>query len=411
MLVRHACSDAHKSEVFIMTRRRLSQHVNLLPILLITLILLGCPPGPKPPEPVPTVKACNGATTCFLTRKGIGSVQEAQAYYSTIDPNSIKTTFADWSTQNGFSSLLLAESAQAVYFNNGDLQIGRDMHCRRSLLTVPTLRVACYVSNYGPAPGTPPYPDEGTALTDAVAAQNPTAVKKLFATVAMEYVGSPIIGLGPPPQVDFYFFNDQGERKELATLDGEGAKGIPQMCMACHGGTYDSQSHRVTGASFLPFDVFSFHYSTTPGYTRSDQEEQFRKLNAMVKLMNTRPAIVELIDVMYPQGVGNPGSLASDTQVPAGWTSQPNLYKNLFTPYCRGCHVASATFPFQTYQDFKNAASTIRADVCRAHSMPHAEVPFKRIWTPALGILLSPMVLDDPTVLPLANPPDPKCLS
>jgi hypothetical protein len=387
--------------------------LNLIALLLFPLFLLGCPPGSKPPEPVSTVKACNGPKPCFLTRKGLGSVQEAQAYYNTLDPIlAKKTTFAQWYTQNGFSSPLLAESAQAVYFNNGDLQIGRDMHCRRSLLTVPTLRVACYVTNYGPTPGTPTFPDEGTALTDAVAAQNPTAVKKQFATVAMEYVGQTILGLGSPPQVDFYVFDDQGQRINAAALDSEGAKAIPQMCMACHGGTYDPQTHRVTGASFLPFDVFSFHYSTTQGYTKSDQEEQFRKLNAMVKLMNTSPAIVEMIDAMYPQGVGNQGSIASDTQVPTGWISQPNLYKNFFTPYCRGCHVASATFPFRTYQEFKSLAPTIRADVCRAHSMPHAEVPFKRIWTPALGILLSPMVLDDPNVVPApTGPPDAKCLS
>lgn len=396
-----------------MIRVCLSRCLNLIPFLLIPLSLLGCPPGSKPPEPVSTVKACNGTKPCFLTKKGTGSVQEAQAYYNTLDPNPVKkTTFDRWYVENGFSDPLPAEFAQAVYFNNGDLQIGRDMHCRRSLLGVPALRVACYVTNYGPEPGTSTYPDEATALTDAVAAQNPTAVKNLFATVAMEYVGQTIFGLGSPPQVDFYVFDKLGQRINAAALDSEGPKAIPQMCMACHGGTYDPQTHRVTGASFLPFDVFSFHYSTTQGYTQSDQEEQFRKLNAMVKLMNTRPAIVEMIDAMYPQGVGNQGSIASDTQVPTGWSSQSNLYKNFLTPYCRGCHVASATFPFRTYQEFKNLAPIIRADVCRAHSMPHAEVPFKRIWTPALGILLSPMVLDDSNVLPApTGPPDAKCLS
>jgi hypothetical protein len=402
----------HKSDVLIMMRLCLSRCLNLISLLLIPLSLLGCEGiiGPVPPKPVSTIQACNGTKPCFLTKKGTGSVQEAQAYYDTLDPNpATKTTLAQWFAQNGFPSPLPAESAHAVYFNNGDLQIGRDMYCRQSLPTVPTLRVACYVTNYGPAPGTPTYPDEGTALTDAVAAQNPTGVKHPFATVAMEYVGNQFSTA--PPQVDFYVFDGQGQRINAAALDSEGAKAIPQMCMACHGGTYSPQTHRVTGASFLPFDVFSFHYSTTPSYTRSAQEEQFRKLNAMVKLMNTRPAIVEMIDAMYPQGVGAQGSIATDTQVPAGWTSQSNLYKNFVTPYCRGCHVAS-TLSFQTYQDFKNLAPTIRADVCRAHSMPHAEVPFKRIWTPALGFLLAPGVLDDPNVVPPpTGPPDAKCLS
>ena len=35
----------------------------------------------------------------------------------------------------------------AVYFNNGDLKFGRDMHCR---VTNANCATACYVSNFGP---------------------------------------------------------------------------------------------------------------------------------------------------------------------------------------------------------------------------------------------------------------------
>jgi hypothetical protein len=385
----------------------------VLALAVVPLIFLGCPRDSKPPAPVATIKPCNGGAPCFLTKKGNGSVQEAQTYYDTIDPPpSKKDTLPKWLDQNGFNSPLPADTAHAVYFNNGDLQIGRDMYCRMALPTLPALRVACYVTNYGPVPGTPTYPDETAALNDAIAAQNPAATKKLFATVAMEYDGSPIFGLGNPRQVDFYVFDDKDNRIPAAALDSEGPKAIPQMCMTCHGGTYDSQTHHVTGASFLSFDVFSFHYSQSPGYRQADQEEQFRKLNAMVKLLDTTPDIVSMIDTLYPQGVANMGSTASDTQVPTGWGSQPNLYKNFFTPYCRTCHVASKTFPFSTYQDFKTQASLIRGDVCRAHVMPQAQVPFNRIWTPALGFLLSPFVLDDTTVMPPpTGPPDAKCAS
>ncbi len=393
-------------------KTHLLPHWKVLMLMVFSLAMLGCPPEPKPPAPVTTVKACNGSTPCFLTRKGIGSALEAQAYYDAIDPTHSKDTLAKWLTQNGFNSTLPADTAHAIYFNNGDLQIGRDMYCRTSLPTLPALRVACYVTNYGPAPGTPTYPDETTALNDAVAAQSPGATKQPFATVAMEYDGSPILGLNNPRQVDFYVFDAGGTRITAAALDSEGAKAIPQMCMACHGGTYNTQTHHVTGASFLPFDVFSFHYSQTPGFRRSDQEEQFRKLNEMVRQLDTTSDIVTMIDTLYPQGVSNPGSIASDAPVPAGWSSQANLYKNFFTPYCRSCHVASTSFPFRTYQDFKAQASLIRGDVCRAHVMPQAQVPFNRIWTPALGFLLSPFVLDDPTVMPApTGPPDAKCAS
>src|SRR5262249_22445110 len=72
-------------------------------------------------------------------------------------------------------------------------------------------------------------------------------------------------------QVRFYVYapsasNPNEEDLALAAaLDREGFKSVPQMCMACHGGDYDTQTHEAQGASFLPFDVFSFLYSQKPG--------------------------------------------------------------------------------------------------------------------------------------------------
>jgi len=39
------------------------------------------------------------------------------------------------------------DEAKAIYFNNGDLKFGRDMHCRVTNNTPGA--IACYVSNFG----------------------------------------------------------------------------------------------------------------------------------------------------------------------------------------------------------------------------------------------------------------------
>ena len=89
--------------------------------------------------------------------------------------------------------------------------------------------------------------------------------------------------------VGFYVFDDQGGLRPSAALDGEGNKSVPRMCMACHGGTYDANTHSVTGASFLPFDAFYFQYSRQesddygqsfghPEFSLDNQQESLRKL-------------------------------------------------------------------------------------------------------------------------------------
>jgi hypothetical protein len=54
------------------------------------------------------------------------------------------------------------------------------------------------------------------------------------------------------------------------------------MCLACHGGDYDTTYHTVYNTSFLAFDVFNLLYSSVPGFTGADQEASFRALNSMV---------------------------------------------------------------------------------------------------------------------------------
>jgi hypothetical protein len=188
-------------------------------------------------------------------------------------------TFASWKAANGFPAAGSVD-ARAIYGNLGDLQIGRDMNCVDA-----AGNIACYVTNYGPQPfvngavnplwigPNGEFPNLPQAIEDAIAGHAP------FATVAMVYKRS---AAGSANAVTFYVFDGDGDLFLSPALDGEGGKTNPRMCMACHGGSYDSATHSVAGAQFLPFDAYFFQHSSQAGYTLQDQEEGYRKLNELV---------------------------------------------------------------------------------------------------------------------------------
>jgi hypothetical protein len=165
----------------------------------------------------------------------------------------------------------------------------------------------------------------------------------------------------------------------------------------------------VSGASFLPFDVFGFKFASAPGFSLNDQQEAFRKLNVMVK--NTSPnatnpnnPIVTFIDGMYSGAVGTPGTHANDNWVPAGWAAKPNVY-DVVKRTCRTCHLAvSQTYDFTSYkQMLTDDKVPIQVSVCNGKSMPHAEVPYRKFWTQTTVYL--PGYWSDPSVLGLTGCP------
>jgi hypothetical protein len=381
---------------------------------MLFLVLSACnyPDNPGGPTPTPAFLPCNGSAPCFLTRKGLisplaASEAETALYYQNVDPQNARTTLAGWWAVNGFSSAGVGD-VSAIYYNNADLRIGRHMNCKRSTSPFGDPAVACYVTNYGPppfppaAPGTPSFPDAARALSDAIAHQG------AFATVAME-APAPLRfgGFSIPLPVTFYIFGADGARINSAALDSEGPKSVPQMCMACHGGTYSLANHAAGGSSFLPFDVGSFYFSAQAGFTRADQEEAFRQLNVLVKATspnssNPHNPIVTLINGWYSGSPETPGQTFQDNFVPPAWgggspqnTLTQNFYLNFVAPYCRGCHIA-VTDPNRDfaqyrqgndpYQGFRELVNLVRSDVCANHNMPHAEVTYNRLWFDALGL-------------------------
>jgi hypothetical protein len=320
--------------------------------------------------------------------KELTNFNEATAYYQTIgvaDPTSY--TLDNWFSENGFVSG--ADVTKAVYANLGDLQIGRGMNCvqvpvNRSNLPA-GLKVACYVNNFGPLPtrlASNPFGDTGWPnIKEALAEADGSHPATQFATVAMVY-DSTIVG---PNNVTFYGFNGDGHLVLSVALDGAdnastdkveaGPKTVPRMCMACHGGRYDTNTHSVTAANFLPFDVFYFRYSGKDGFTFDEQAEAFRKLNTIVASTTPAPAIQEFINGTYPGGVNIPNSAAVDGFIPDGWKDNAKLYQGVVRQYCRMCHMAQPE-SFAKSSDFVGFVNQIQHEVCETHDMPHAQVPF-----------------------------------
>lgn len=327
----------------------------------------------------------------YLSIAGAGSQAEAAAYYNAnagVTTDALNTTctgqkctLAGWKTANLFDG---TEPAVAYFYNAGDLGLGREMHCRKN-----GSDVACYVTNYGH--NFPPAADPDSAIADAISHTNP------IATVAMEYSAA-----GGSTGVKFYvFFHATGDKlANQAVLDSEGPKNVPHLCIQCHGGYYDATSHTANGASFLPFDVFSFAFNAAAGVTLAGQQEQFRQLNSLVAAtnpnsVNSNNPILNLINGWYPCGVNNVGCNPVNTYSPPppnpGWAIKPDLYQKIPRVYCRTCHVAqNSGIDWTQYTQFANDFSgtppgfrtAIQSRVCTAsaHSMPHAEVPFKKFW-------------------------------
>jgi Carboxypeptidase regulatory-like domain len=394
--------------------------------------------GPSPEYPFST---CQGSVTFtnpavgvefgpfqspawLFVPNGIGSPSESLNYYNTILPlvNSTPATetLTAFRNRNQFGP---GNDVVAYYYNAADLGLGREMHCAAGA----GANRACYVTNYGVSAQTPPpAADAQSAVFDAIVGNTP------FATVAMESYP------GTTQPVRFYvygadekLFLDSNGQGHAVALDGDPTpKYAPHLCLTCHGGYYNSGT--ISGASFLPFDVYSFVYSDiiflsfgsnftylrpfphpnlfVRTYHLNDQQGAFRRLNQIVKETNpnsTNPnnPIGNYIDALYsPNGVTNPSSIAQDCFVgvppdagtpsfpcliPSGWNIQGtvfpilDLYNTVVRPQCRMCHnTLPSQFANQDWTDYFSFISNCGfiANDLDNHRMPQAQVPYLRFW-------------------------------
>jgi hypothetical protein len=308
----------------------------------------------------------DGATRpAYLSRRTppVGETSaEAARYYTTIGaPANLAAFKAAYHFGGGDG-----DEASAIYYNQGDLGLGRDMHCRRDVDSSGGEVRVCYVSNHGANFDV----DARGALARAIRGDTPAA------TVAMVFRKA-VIG---PNRMQFIAYKADGSRANELALDTTGQnKAIPYNCLVCHGGTYSNVDHTVTGGHFLPFDVGSYQFSDSdPRYSLRAQFEAFRRLNQHVLQADPTPAIRDFVAGQFP-----PGATAPNLRyVPAGFSGEEGLYLGAIAPYCRTCHVArEGALSFTAMADLRPLAPVIKEDICgAAHAMPQAEVPLRHFW-------------------------------
>ncbi len=330
--------------------------------------------------PTPPGNATSFNALGYLGRKGKISAAETTEYYNNTG---VPSTLAGFRTAYGFPT----GEVTATYYNDGDLGLGREMHCK-SFPYGGSQGVACYVTNYSgsvDAAGNPRAVfdvNPTTVLADAVARSHP------LATVAMVYKPLPA---GSANAVSFVVYGADGTRVNTAQLDSTANNtSIPNNCLACHGinSYYSAADNAVYGAQFLPFDANAFRFSTAAGFTYGAQADALRRLNALVKLTNPTPAIQEFIDGTYePKLVTDPTATANLGYVPPDWqngtsnTVDTAAYKGVVQVACRTCHIsaASTALDFADYSDFANLPN-LKSITCGTHTMPHAERVMKNFW-------------------------------
>lgn len=307
----------------------------------------------------------------FLAKKGEITQAQTSAYYVAIGA---PPTLALFKAAYGFPT----GEVTTTYYNDGDLGIGREMHCKAR----PGGGVVCYVVNYSAQAGQALF---GTDPTATLA--NAAAHTGAFATVAMIYDGS---ATNP---VKFMVYNAAGNISTTAQLDSTGGNvSIPNNCLSCHGinSSYNATTHVVTNAKFLPFDVFSFKYSTQSNLTFSAQANKFRQLNSLILHANPSAAITEYVDGLYaPKDVDDASAVANPDFIPPAWENVNGslagkaIYNGVIRVACRTCHMSatSSALDFNDPDDFSTFFTSIRADICgSAHTMPHAERVMKKFW-------------------------------
>jgi hypothetical protein len=365
------------------------------------------------------------------------SLGTADAYYKAVDPFDRRLTMKDWLITTGFlasdttpwtgagsaipdlttpagdSNILVDEAnggrAKATYVNGADLGFGRRMYLR----TNPGGSLASYVENYGTdrtllaSNGVPRFFDvpNGDALQqnilDVVKTRNPNG---LVATVVMEYVAPDDDPTGKK-RTTFYVYGADGNRVGIAglNLDGRGSKANPGVCLVCHGGKPQALVNGVypnkgdTGAYFLPWDVATFIFDAEAGFTKADQEKNFRELNRAVAShhqqgatfdpvsgLTRRVAPVELIRGWYG-GATLPNDTFDESFVPVGWrpsvergipVGARKIYREVIGPTCRACHAQrESALDFATFKGFDvHRASSVNLTFTVPHALANGAV-------------------------------------
>lgn len=397
------------------------------PAIAAALLLASCGGGSSNdvrPGAAPTVTPTSGPDSFLLFpnpqvqadgTKQIDTPAYAEAYYAAIDPTNAKDTLAKWKAANGFDTGT-GTQITVVFGDRRDLGYGRRMTARQNMDGTLAFVVENYVINVGAASASGYSADNLPLNLEAAIVRDP---KSLLAFNAIEFSPGPAGGVA---FAKFFNFNGAtGQRENSVDLDGRGAKFMPGPCITCHGGRGDaltppdatgkprfnlvqnsvSQARGDVQARLHPFETGTFLFSSTPGFTRAEQEAAIKSINKMILCSYPlptpslfpedacrRPASPNewqgSADVMLKSfygGSGLPNAVFADTFLPESWqvAGQTTLYKSVVAPACRACHLmrgtgAQSDIDFATLEKFVTYADRTRVHVFDRGNMPLAKI-------------------------------------
>jgi hypothetical protein len=204
----------------------------------------------------------------------------------------------------------------------------------------------------------------------------------------------------PTGGVQFWAYGSTGAYLPQASLDSQGPKPLPDICLACHLGFYSGAAgDKVNGATFLAFDLDSFLDESGTPFPAShtvtrELQQQFHLLNNMVLGTKPPPGTTQVVQLWYPGGA-SPAVPFTFNQGAAKLSGAPfsgheALYDNVVKVSCRSCHVAIKGVEWNSFSQMSNLATIIQSLSCAPSlMMPHAEVPWKDFWQQGLQATLA----------------------
>ncbi|NND91825.1 MAG: hypothetical protein HKN42_13270 [Granulosicoccus sp.] len=356
----------------------------------------------------------------------IDNVQDfPEAYYNTIDPDSTRDTFFKWRLANGFINADGSEAAcepgscrqtHVKFRDTKDLGYGRNMFMRWNTVTND---IAVYVENFqvDAVPGVPYGPLNFEALVNDDRRWN-------FGVNAIEFSAYPQTGASDRKFTKFYNFagdgiraNDvSGTQQHFVDLDNRGDKPMPSACIICHGGhgrtlvyqgadgrkklaptlvggiAGDVQAHLQT----IEFDTLQF--ANEPGFTRADNEAGVQLINEAILFSYeyrqsefqgdgdwSADLAIATLRGRYAQDPGNPANRYDENFVPAGWSSNQDLYRTIMGPNCLVCHAlrgmrTNTSVAFPSLNEFRNYDERVDHLVYEQGKMPLGLLNYSNFW-------------------------------
>lgn len=286
-----------------------------------------------------------------------------------------------------------ARTGVVVYYNKNELGLGRELGCaefddRPNARATPMMGIACYVTNYGTT-----FRDTNNSLRMAEDGLHPKN------TVCITYRPS----AESDYQIQFYTYNGDGLRREWAQLDTLGPRPVPQVCMNCHGGYYDTERHLARFARFLPLDpnvvVFADESAGSTGFTRAAQEDRIRTINALSARTPLTPAQREMLDALYGGSLTVAGTASRPQWFPQAWNDTEDhrqLFDQVVKPNCATCHLAMQTGSqgaLSVYNLFAAPASLLDTGLssvlCGSFDMPNSQTTRINFWAPPKDPILN----------------------